>query len=345
VAPPTTTRALSTETPVATVVLPPSPRPVPPPCVEVRGQPGPCIVGVDVPTEPTGGQPFVVTVHASNIGVESGYGTISISLPDGATAEAVGSDAEQAPISIYSPGQNVGQCLNFKEGRCAGFVNREAQYVLAERTFSSWKKGDQHTLSVKIVPQAGQVSVQVLVRLAMLASSGDRINYPTESSVVDSQQNFPAIQYSVRVARPGDEEERALAEVEALAWARAPANTKLYKDVNLDPVRDLVTGEALALYQSEADRLKSIGAWIDTRQIFFGLGRFTLEDADHATVATVEVWDSKDHLASTGEITASRRARVAITYRMVRQDRRWWIDQISQDILSMDPLPNIALPQ
>jgi RNA polymerase sigma factor (sigma-70 family) len=144
---------------------------------------------------------------------------------------------------------------------------------------------------------------------------------PTQAATPPAETTAP----SAGGALTAQERDAIVDDVVALAAARAPATTRVYREVSIEAIRDLVTGEALALYQSEVDRLHSIDACVDTRQVSFLVEEANVLDESHATVVAEEIWDDVDYRVSTGEITGSRRTRARMSYTMQRLAEGWRI--------------------
>ena len=310
-----------------------------PACSTATDRPSPCISRVELLGEPALAEPFTVRVTASNLGADSDLGAISVSLPDGARAELDPGDRQGT--FLYEAGRSISRCGDYQEGACRGGSSTSvtSQYSLAEKVLNPWRNGVEQTFLVTVNPLPEQDTVNVLIRFALRAPSGDIPNFPAESATLDSQQNLPVYQYAVRLGRLSVREEQARAEVESIVRSRGEANTAFYRDVDITAITRITTGEALAIYEGELARLNQIGAYIDARQILFAVVAVELIDANNAVVHTFETWDNIDHSKATDAVTGSRRARAKLTYTVVREQGAWMISGLEQEVLSQEPLP------
>jgi serine/threonine protein kinase len=226
---PTPTHTVTPE-PTATQTPVPTPTPLPTatpivieaPSVGTGDLPQPRIDGVAVPSSVQRGQPFEVTVWASNIGGAAAQGgSITLSFPEASRVELVDADnnlvtAEPAAPECKFETENYARLIT-PDGTCRDVLALSTCLTfntianpIAESWFTSWEPGRQHYLKVRVTPRGDADAVGVNVRAAMAsdkvpAEQCNVLNAPDASQTASrDQQGFPARSYFVVVtsARP-----------------------------------------------------------------------------------------------------------------------------------------------
>lgn len=229
--PPTPT-ALPTPTAPAPTPSPPptptSPAPTPQPTatpIEILlpsiGQgdlPQPRLDGVAIPGRARRGQPFEITVWASNAGGAAADrgGSITLSFPGAASVEIADANnaivtAEPADCNFQNP--NGYARVITQDSQCRTVLSyatclstEQVGYPIAESWYANWAPGAQNRLRVRVTPREDADAVAVNVRVSMSSenATGEQCNILTapsgsQTSSLD-QQGFPVRQYFVITA-------------------------------------------------------------------------------------------------------------------------------------------------
>lgn len=131
-------------------------------------------------------------------------------------------------------------------------------------------------------------------------------------------------------------------QAEIVAAIEANNNAQIAALRNLDPTAldGKMSGPALTENQSEIQNLRSKGIYEDARLIKIDYQRAAMTDADHATIQTVEQWDSTLHaLNGTGTSTPTPTQTLHETYRLVYNNGRWVVNQVD---IKEDPPPTLG---
>jgi serine/threonine protein kinase len=206
-------------TPLPTTTPPPTATPIviEAPFVGLGELPQPRIDGVAVPSSVQRGQPFEVTVWASNIGGAAAQGgSITLSFPEASRVELVDADnnlvtAEPAAPECKFETENYARLIT-PDSNCRDVLALSTCLTfntitnpIAESWFTSWEPGRQHYLKVRVTPRGDADAVGVNVRAAMAsdkvpAEQCNVLNAPDASQTASrDQQGFPARSYFVVV--------------------------------------------------------------------------------------------------------------------------------------------------
>ncbi|MGI8587056.1 MAG: zinc ribbon domain-containing protein [Chloroflexia bacterium] len=131
-------------------------------------------------------------------------------------------------------------------------------------------------------------------------------------------------------------------QAEIVAAIEANNNAQIAALRNLDPtaLEGKMSGPALTENQSEIQNLRSKGIYEDAHLIKIDYQRAAMTDADHATIQTVEQWDSTLHaLDGTGASSPTPTQTLHETYRLIRNNGHWVVNQVD---IKEDPPPTLG---
>jgi hypothetical protein len=164
--------------------------------------PVPKILSVDVPGRVTVGEPFTISVVATNAGAQAGnWSTISISSPtldeaDDAQRVSIIHEDFNAWAGISSKGEPI---INQTGDRI------DAQYLIAEAGINSetyWQTSAKHRLDIEVLPDVVGTMV-VDVRVTMTAETDVDTKFTTPSSAAQTdQQGYPVRRFEIKVEKP-----------------------------------------------------------------------------------------------------------------------------------------------
>lgn len=165
--------------------------------------PEPDLLSVNVPFSVNVGEPFTVTVSATNNGGASPEGAINASI-----ADKYGEEPDfnlSGPIASWADGRysRVPDNDTIYDSNCDPMT---AKYHMLEAVDSNWQNGETHTMSFTVTPNKVGTLV-VWVRTTMRSDSAGECPYYNDTSasggiIMDDQQGWPARLYEVTVTEP-----------------------------------------------------------------------------------------------------------------------------------------------